>query len=402
LSESLWSLLGTQIRSADKGMFWALKSLSFEVEKGEVLGVIGENGAGKSTLLKIFSRITEPSVGFVDVDGRVGSLLEVGTGFHPELSGRDNIYLNGAILGMKKGEISAKFDEIVAFAEVERFIDTPVKHYSSGMYLRLAFAVAAHMESDILLVDEVLAVGDVAFQKRCLGKMQEVTNQGRTVLLVSHNMGVMSQLCRQVLWLSGGTLRQIGPAHEVISAYLRTDRDVAGPSTLKSQFQYWSHIPARLISVDVLERNDAKSTVIRFDDSYRIAICYEVMRPIRSMSIICRLVDATGTAVWTSWDTDTTDWNERIRQPGRYVSTCEVPKHLIRPGAYCLSVGATDNRNKFDIFDNVCRFDVSDVGYPLNKERVGVITPLLEWSVHRDEPPAETKDETEAESYWSA
>ena len=199
--------------------FWALKDVSFEVRRGEVVGIIGRNGAGKSTLLKILSRITEPTTGKITLKGRVASLLEVGTGFHPELTGRENIFLNGAILGMSRVEIKAKFDEIVAFAEVERFLDTPVKRYSSGMYVRLAFAVAAHLEPEILIVDEVLAVGDAQFQKKCLGKMQEVSKQGRTVLFVSHNMGTVANLCGRVVWLEQGRVRDIGPPNPQIARY---------------------------------------------------------------------------------------------------------------------------------------------------------------------------------------
>jgi ABC-type polysaccharide/polyol phosphate transport system ATPase subunit len=206
--------------------FWALKDVSFEVQKGHVLGIIGRNGAGKSTLLKILSRITEPTRGRVTIRGRVASLLEVGTGFHPELTGRENIYLNGAILGMTGQEIRRKFDEIVAFAEVERFLDTPVKHYSSGMYVRLAFAVAAHLEPEVLIVDEVLAVGDVEFQKKCLGKMREVSSgAGRTVLFVSHNMAAIEALCSRVIMIEGGTIAVGGTPREVISAYLSPQTD---------------------------------------------------------------------------------------------------------------------------------------------------------------------------------
>jgi lipopolysaccharide transport system ATP-binding protein len=199
---------------------WALKDISFEIKQGEVVGVIGRNGAGKSTLLKILSRITEPTAGFVDLHGRVGSLLEVGTGFHPELTGRDNIYLNGSIIGMKKGEINRKFDEIVAFAEIEQFLDTPVKFYSSGMYMRLAFSVAAHLDPEILLVDEVLAVGDAAFQKKCLGKMGSVAEDGRTVIFVSHNMAAIRKLCRSALFLNNGHLLHQGPVMESVRLYL--------------------------------------------------------------------------------------------------------------------------------------------------------------------------------------
>src|SRR5713226_9048711 len=207
--------------------FWALKEVSFEVKKGEVVGIIGRNGAGKSTLLKILSRITKPTEGYAEVHGRVGSLLEVGTGFHPELTGRENVYLNGAILGMKKAEIARKFDEIVAFSEIEKFIDTPVKWYSSGMYMRLAFAVAANFEPEILIVDEVLAVGDGPFQKKCLGKMGEIARGGRTVIFVSHNMMAIEALCNRVLWLVDGELVEKAETEKVVSDYVNTDVTVS-------------------------------------------------------------------------------------------------------------------------------------------------------------------------------
>ncbi|MDE3156910.1 MAG: ABC transporter ATP-binding protein [Acidobacteriota bacterium] len=207
---------------------WALRDASFEVRRGEALGIVGANGAGKSTLLKLLARITEPTCGYADVRGRVGSLLEVGTGFHADLTGRENTYLNGAILGMRKAEIDRKFDEIVAFAEVERFIDTPVKHYSSGMYMRLAFAVAAHLDTEILLVDEVLAVGDTAFQRKCLGKMDDVTRHGRTVLFVSHNMEAIQRMCPQGIWIEQGRLAAMGPIGEVVSQYRAAHYEAAG------------------------------------------------------------------------------------------------------------------------------------------------------------------------------
>ncbi len=228
-------LKGDRRESNDRdSVFWALRDISFEVQRGEVVGLIGRNGAGKSTLLKIFSRIVEPTEGFARLRGRVASLLEVGTGFHPELSGRENIYLNGAILGMKRAEIDRKFDEIVAFAEFEQFLDTPVKRYSSGMCVRLAFAVAAHLEPEILIVNEVLAVGDHAFQKRCLGKMHDVASgEGRTVLFVSHNMGVLSQLCQRGIYLEHGQIKTVGPIKDVIETYLRSslDQNSAQPSS---------------------------------------------------------------------------------------------------------------------------------------------------------------------------
>ena len=216
----LSSVVRGQPSTVSNETIWALKDVSFEVQRGEVVGIIGRNGAGKTTLLKVLSRITEPTEGHAEIHGRVGSLLEVGTGFHPELTGRENIYLNGAILGMKKAEIERKFDEIVAFAEIEKFMDTPVKHYSSGMYVRLAFAVAAHLEPEILLVDEVLAVGDAAFQKKCLGKMGDVAKEGRTVLLVSHNMGAIQGLCPRAIWINDGSIVADGEAKSIVGQYI--------------------------------------------------------------------------------------------------------------------------------------------------------------------------------------
>src|SRR2546429_8131089 len=234
------------LRRSHPETFWALKEASLDVREGEVLGLIGRNGAGKTTLLKILSRITRPTSGWAEIRGRVGSLLEVGTGFHPELTGRENAFLSGAILGMSKREIASKFDEIVAFAELEKFIDTPVKHYSSGMYVRLAFAVAAHLEPEILLVDEVLAVGDINFQKKCLGKMGDVARAGRTVVLVSHQLNQIRRLAHRAVWIDGGSIRKDGPTHEVVSAYesamARGDRN-GGPSvrgaTSKGRFVRW-------------------------------------------------------------------------------------------------------------------------------------------------------------------
>ncbi len=229
------SSLITLHSSLNPNSFWALQDVSFEVKRGEVVGIIGRNGAGKSTLLKILSRITKPTKGHAEIHGRVGSLLEVGTGFHPELTGRENIYLNAAILGMRKAEVAKKFDEIVAFAEVEKFIDTPVKRYSSGMYVRLAFAVAAHMETEVLLVDEVLAVGDLQFQTKCLGKVSEVAKSGRTVLFVSHNIGSIQSLCDSTLWINEGTTREYGPCLAVTLSYLQSSQQLGAETTITKQ-----------------------------------------------------------------------------------------------------------------------------------------------------------------------
>src|SRR6266513_2109922 len=257
------------LRRKKEETFWALKDVSLEVREGEVLGLIGRNGAGKTTLLKILSRITRPTTGWAEIHGRVGSLLEVGTGFHPELTGHENTFLSGAILGMGKREIERKFDEIVAFAELEKFIDTPVKYYSSGMYVRLAFAVAAHLEPEILLVDEVLAVGDINFQKKCLGKMGDVAKAGRTVVLVSHQLNQIRRLCHRVVWIDNGCVRQDGPTHEVVSAYesamARVDSNghskVRGAGT-KARFLCWEIAEPR--SENPHSLTEIACTTIRF------------------------------------------------------------------------------------------------------------------------------------------
>jgi len=246
-ARSLWSRFRRRGGAASNEEFWALREIDFEIKQGEVVGIIGRNGAGKSTLLKILSRITEPTKGRIRLRGRLASLLEVGTGFHPELTGRDNIYLNGAILGMTRVEIARKFDEIVAFAEVDRFLDTPVKRYSSGMYVRLAFAVAAHLEPEILIVDEVLAVGDAEFQRKCLGKMEQVAGHGRTVLFVSHNIAAVQRLCSRGIYLQQGRIVAQGASHEVIDRYLR---DTSSPSG-KSRWNYARRSP--LIEVENVE-----------------------------------------------------------------------------------------------------------------------------------------------------
>jgi lipopolysaccharide transport system ATP-binding protein len=257
---------GDDVRSND--IIWALKDISFKVNEGEVLGIIGKNGAGKSTLLKILSRITEPTGGIIEINGRVSSLLEVGTGFHPELTGRENIFLNGAILGMRKKEIEEKFDEIVNFAEIEKFLDTPVKRYSSGMYVRLAFAVAAHLEPEVLLVDEVLAVGDIAFQKKCLGKMEDVAKGGRTVFFVSHNMGAIRSLCNNAIWLDNGGIIKKGPTDEVVRDYEETQLkhlDVLScivernPEDVKHKSFYFSR-------VEMLNEKGEHTNILKYND----------------------------------------------------------------------------------------------------------------------------------------
>ena len=279
---------------------WALKDVSFTVEQGEVLGIIGRNGAGKSTLLKILSRVTAPTSGVVKVKGRIASLLEVGTGFHPDLTGRENIYLNGAILGMTRQEIARKFDEIVDFAEIEQFIDTPVKRYSSGMYVRLAFAVAAHLESEILLVDEVLAVGDAEFQKKCLGKMGDVASkEGRTVLFVSHNMGAVQHLCQRGMFLLSGSIQQTGPIDQIVDKYLSTgmhkNQAARKPSVLYENSNPDENIG--ILSVEILDLSDLPKDQIFTWDDLKVRIKYHSGQAIRNGSLVIKLSDHMGNTI---------------------------------------------------------------------------------------------------------
>lgn len=314
---------------------WALKDVCFEIRRGEAVGIIGRNGAGKSTLLKVLSRITEPSTGRITIKGRVASLLEVGTGFHPELSGRENIYLNGTILGMTRAEIKRKFDEIVAFAEVEKYLDTPVKRYSSGMYVRLAFAVAAHLEPEILVVDEVLAVGDAEFQKKCLGKMGDVAKEGRTVLFVSHNMGAIAQLCKRVLFLDQGKLISNGPANEIIEQYLNN----ALSSDASSAEYTFPSDPDKCIQITamrVLRDNGEPSNVLDRGFPFKIIIEYEVRQPTENASIEFVLEKILPKHVYAlfSLDTDLNPERRNLRQPGRYISTITFPQLILNVGAY--------------------------------------------------------------------
>jgi lipopolysaccharide transport system ATP-binding protein len=310
---------------------WALKEVCFEIKRGEVVGIIGRNGAGKSTLLKILSRITEPTEGYVDVYGRVGSLLEVGTGFHPELTGRENIYLNGAILGMKRTEIERKFDEIVAFAEVARFIDTPLKHYSSGMYLRLAFAVAAHLEPEILIVDEVLAVGDSRFQKKCINKMQDVGQQGRTVLFVSHNMPAITRLCQRAILLDQGQLLRDGPSSEVVSSYLSNGlgttaaREWSDPKTAPG-----GEI-ARLRAVRVRTEDGEIAAAVDIRRPVGIEMEYDVIKPGYLLLPYFMFYNEEGVLAFEANDHDPA-WRRRPRPAGHWLSTAWIPGNLLSEG----------------------------------------------------------------------
>ncbi len=272
-----WSGRAKRERAGD---FWALRDVSFEVQPGEVVGIVGGNGAGKSTLLKVLSRITEQTSGRVELRGRVGSLLEVGTGFHQELSGRENIFLNGAILGMSRSDIQRKFDAIVSFAEVERFLDTPVKHYSSGMYVRLAFAVASHLEPDILIIDEVLAVGDAAFQRKCLGRMGEVSRDGRTILFVSHNMTAVKSLCSRAIALDRGRIVSQGDVDQVVNTYLARSSEFRGGGRISHDHDRMTNGAARFVSVEVLDDHGSPVSQLFFGQPFRVRCACEVFKEV--------------------------------------------------------------------------------------------------------------------------
>jgi lipopolysaccharide transport system ATP-binding protein len=357
---------------------WALKDVSFEIKRGEAVGIIGRNGAGKSTLLKILSRITEPSTGRVTIKGRVASLLEVGTGFHPELSGRENIYLNGTILGMTRVEIKQKFDEIVAFAEVEKYLDTPVKRYSSGMYVRLAFAVAAHLEPEILVVDEVLAVGDAQFQKKCLGKMGDVAKEGRTVLLVSHNMAAISTLCEKAFLFTNGYLDKSGSVMQVVSAYLQT-------GSLKNGELVWPEgigdESILLYAVRILNSSNAVSTSIFSNEEFFIEFDHLRENSSDSVRMGFQLLAEDGVVVLTSEDGDCDDL--KYRQRGRYRTRVSIPANFLNNGKYYLTIGAHVPMQRIIFLEKECLSFVIErtggVGGCVDDGRRGLIRPLLKW-----------------------
>jgi lipopolysaccharide transport system ATP-binding protein len=313
--------------------FWALNDLSLQVREGERLGIIGRNGAGKSTLLKVLSRITEPTKGSVRIKGRVASLLEVGTGFHPELTGRENIFLNGAILGMGKKEIARKFDDIVQFAEVERFLDTPVKRYSSGMYVRLAFSVAAHLESDILIVDEVLAVGDAAFQKKCMGKMESVTKEGRTILFVSHNMGAISELCTRAALLNQGALIMEGAVSTVLAEYAKFSTSKHA-SFIKLSGSCKDE--ASIISISVFNAIKERANLFDINEEILIEIEYELREEIMGIQVAL-VLSRNFSDIITTFDTDD-EPQISVKPPGKYRAIHKIPAMSLKAGQYRVSV----------------------------------------------------------------
>lgn len=375
-----------KIEAEDAGnhRFWALRDVSFNVQPGEIVGIIGRNGAGKSTLLKLLSRITVPSAGEIVINGRVGSLLEVGTGFHPELTGRENVYMNGTILGMRKHEIDAKFDEIVAFAEIDQFIDTPVKRYSSGMYVRLAFAVAAHLEPEILVVDEVLAVGDISFQKKCLGKMSDVSLDGRTVLFVSHNMPAVLRLCKQGLLLDKGENKLWGPINDVVNQYTRELADSGANRSWEENIAPGS-AKVRLLEVSLVNENDQPITVASVQDTLFVRMTYRVYKP--GERFRCILVFNTqGICAF-----GTMELSEYKREKiGIYSSTVTIPKNLLAEGEYTVNVSIISSRGvkiRHVSERSIISFQVVD---PIDGESArgdygegfaGVIRPKLQWEM---------------------
>jgi len=367
-------------------VIWSLRDVSFEVKKGEIVGIIGVNGAGKSTLLKILSKITVPTRGSAELRGRISSLLEVGTGFHPELTGRDNVYLNGTILGMKKKELDHKFDAIVDFSGIEKFIDTPVKRYSSGMKVRLAFSVAAHLEPEILLIDEVLAVGDVQFQKKCLNKMDDVSQQGRTVLFVSHNMQAVTRLCPRTILLNGGTVQTDGPSPQVVSHYMGSEKGTRAEKEWKDLTDAPGDEVVRLRAVRVRMKDGSISDAVDIRNSIGIEIEHEVLKPDLVLMSYFRLTNEEGINVFTSVENDQNSRNLH-RQKGKYVSTVWIPGNLLSEGIFYVSVGIrsmspTTKRLRvpdavaFQVIDSM---DGDTARADYHKDMQGIVRPWLNW-----------------------
>ena len=398
LRETMAGALGAPLRrirrrhnAPGEDTVWALKDVSFDVHPGEVMGVIGRNGAGKSTLLKILSRITEPTEGRVELYGRVGSLLEVGTGFHPELTGRENIFLNGAVLGMRRGEIERKFDEIVAFAEIDRFLDTPVKRYSSGMYTRLAFAVAAHLEPEILLVDEVLAVGDSEFQAKCLGKMGEVAQGGRTVIYVSHNLGSMASLCQRAILLLGGRKCGEGPTVEVINRYISGGREVSGERVWHDPQSAPGNEKIRLRAVRIVSGGKVTSEV-DIQNDVRVEIEFWNLRPGARVMTSIHLLDKMRVGVLSSANMHSAnlardEWFNKPHPEGLYRTACTLPGNFLNEGRYHINaLVLTDVSNVEAFAEEAVTFTVHESG-GMRKEFggdwLGVVRPRLAWQSER-------------------
>jgi lipopolysaccharide transport system ATP-binding protein len=378
---------GNDARYESPEFIWALKNISFDVKRGQVLGIIGRNGAGKSTLLKILSRVTDPTQGYGEIHGRVGSLLEVGTGFHPELSGRENIFLNGAILGMRREEIDRKFDEIVDFSEVSKFIDTPVKRYSSGMYLRLAFAVAAHLEPEILVVDEVLAVGDAEFQRKCLGKMNDVAQEGRTVLFVSHNMSAILRLTQETLVLDQGKIVMRAPTPDAVDYYLNMGLTKQGERYWEAEELGTTKAPFQPLSLRVMNNSGKVVDTVSTTEGFSIAMAYNLTEAITGLRVGLYMMTTRGEYVFTSFDVDAPDMFETYssRPKGHYISKCWIPPNFMNEGRFVLGVNASSYRIKrYFQDDKALTFTVDATGAPGSQwpeKRLGPVRPKLEWKI---------------------
>jgi len=377
------SIAGGHLEASE---FWALRDVDLEVKDGEVMGIVGPNGAGKSTLLKVLSRITEPTEGEVDIRGRVGSLLEVGAGFHPELTGRENIFLYGAILGMRKSEILRKFDEIVAFAEVERFLDTPVKRYSSGMYVRLAFAVAAHLEPDILLVDEVLSVGDIQFQRKCLGKMENVASSGRTVLFVSHNLLAVEQLCDRAMWLDSGRCVDIGATGKIVRDYVTASLESVTEVSWEDRSEAPGNDMVWLSRVAVTRTDaDSESASITVDTPFAVEVDFWNRMPSARLHVTLHFENAYGVFVLETGSLMAEGKAVREYSPGHWRARCEIPDNLLNNGGYTLRILIVkDEGNVILRHDRAVFFDIMDV--PSGRtawfgQIQGVMRPKLGWTV---------------------
>ncbi|HMN59735.1 MAG TPA: ABC transporter ATP-binding protein [Anaerolinea sp.] len=388
--QTLRDALGSVFRRAEpahNGRIWALKEVSFEVEQGQVLGIVGRNGAGKSTLLKVLARVTDPTEGSGEIRGRVGSLLEVGTGFHPELTGRENILLNGAILGMRRSEIARKFDEIVEFSEVSQFIDTPVKRYSSGMYLRLAFAVAAHLEPEILVVDEVLAGGDAEVQRKCLGKMSDVAQQGRTVLFVSHNMSAILRLTQETLVIEKGRLKMRAPTPEAVDYYLSQGFSQEGQRTWDADEVPPEAAPFRPVAVRILGPAGSVTNTLRSTEPFQVEIEYELSAPVTGLRVGLYLMSMRGEYIFTSFDTDEDRRFERypVRPAGRMISRCTIPADSLNEGRYAVGINASSFRVRRYFHDEqALNFTVDATGAPGTQwpePRLGPVRPRLDWQI---------------------
>ena len=370
-----------QSQSNAEETLWALRDVSFEINQGDVIGIIGRNGAGKSTLLKVLSRITEPTSGRVTIRGRVSSLLEVGTGFHPELTGRENVYMNGTILGMTKREIDRKFDEIVDFSGVEKFLDTPTKRYSSGMQVRLAFAVAAHLEPEILIIDEVLAVGDAEFQKKCLGKMQDVAGSGRTVVFVSHNMGAVNALCGRCVYMEQGRLTQIGETSEIVDRYLQRGTS----SNSSKQFSIGNELGdsrINLKSVNINKKHGCSGSVFQDTDDLILNIDYELLKPITGMRFNVHMLTSDGAAFSS---TDCGVQKKEFHSPGSYTTKCHIPGGLLNRRRYIVAISCYIPPNDLLVpRTEIISFDIEGMGNqgPNNELNwPGAVCPKLVWRV---------------------